>query len=158
KNPSLLDVFINNTTATPDREVQLSVLNRVEVNGLGGDNRLIVDSSNGTISIPGPVSITFDGGDGDHNRGILVGGGTANITGPTNGSGSALVFKDRISEKVTFQNVEGVDNNLALTKAQTLDLLRGGLRVLGEWSSFLGDEKLLGQGLAPIGRSLGRSL
>src|SRR5262249_35983309 len=93
--PSLLDVFVNNNTTTPTRQVQLSVLRSIEVNGLEGNDTLTLDSSNGAIALPGPTgSIKFDGGAGDNDRLVLTGGGTAsNLTGPTNGAGSVLLFK-----------------------------------------------------------------
>src|SRR5262249_29360245 len=113
KNPSLLDVFINsNNNPTPTKQVQLSVLSSIEVFGLGGDNdKLIVDSTNGAITLPGPTgSIKFDGGTGINDRLVLVGGGGINnLNGPTNGEGSVLLFKNKSPERVTFSNVEAVD-------------------------------------------------
>ncbi len=58
---SLLDVFINNNTAVPDFQVPLAVIYQINVFAGGGNDNLIVDSSNGLISVPNGIKY-----DGDH--------------------------------------------------------------------------------------------
>ena len=58
-----LDVFVNNATSTPDYSVLLAGLTSpLSINGLGGDDRLIVDFSNGNPMPTGSIGISFDGG------------------------------------------------------------------------------------------------
>ena len=49
-NPSLLDVFVNNTTAVPNQEIPIALIGKIAIYGGGGNNTLIVDSSNGLIA------------------------------------------------------------------------------------------------------------
>ena len=65
-NPLLLDVFLNSTT--PVSQVPLSCLSNIQVNGGGGDNTLIIDNSNGPITVP---SVSFDGGLGSNTLTVL---------------------------------------------------------------------------------------
>jgi hypothetical protein len=67
-DPRLLDAFLNNNTTIPDVSVSLAQLTAIEVEGLGGNNQLTVDESNGIISLPFPAAfdceLGFDGGSG----------------------------------------------------------------------------------------------
>ena len=56
-NNALLDVYINGTLNGP---YQLGNLSQININGEGGNNTLIVDSSNGLIEVPN--GIQYDGG------------------------------------------------------------------------------------------------
>jgi photosystem II stability/assembly factor-like uncharacterized protein len=58
-NASLLDVYVNSTS--PIFSVPLSSVERIEINGLGGIDTLIVDSTQGAIHVPGGLII--NGGD-----------------------------------------------------------------------------------------------
>src|SRR5207244_2341428 len=59
--PWMLDVFVNRpTTEAPSFSVRLSTVQRIVVNGLGGNDKLVVDSSNGPIAVSG--GIVYDGG------------------------------------------------------------------------------------------------
>jgi hypothetical protein len=49
-DPRLLDVFVN--SPVPTRTVQLSTLQQINVDGLGGNDTLIVESSTGLINVP----------------------------------------------------------------------------------------------------------
>src|SRR5262249_33471334 len=51
-NPLLLDVFVNNNTPVPNQEIPLASISKIAIYGGGGNNTLIVDSSNGLISVP----------------------------------------------------------------------------------------------------------
>ncbi len=59
-NPSLLDVFINNTTSTPSLTVQLSVVQSIQVSGGNGADSLEIQSTGGIVSVP--HGIQFLGG------------------------------------------------------------------------------------------------
>ena len=49
-NPRLLDVFLN--SSVPTRTVELSTLQQINVDGLGGNDTLIVETSTGLINVP----------------------------------------------------------------------------------------------------------
>src|SRR5207237_10881160 len=87
-NPLLLDVFINSTT--PVAQVQLGTFQQIDVNGLGGNDRLIVDSSNGLINVAN--GIRYDGGTGFDSATMQQTGGPTRVSatynvGLTSGSG-----------------------------------------------------------------------
>ena len=58
-NNQVLDIFINNTSATPTFQVPLALVNKINVFAAGGNDNLIVDSSNGLINVPN--GIRYDG-------------------------------------------------------------------------------------------------
>ena len=60
-NPSLLQVFVNNTSAVPDLEVPLAAVQQINVFGIGGNDNLIVDSTNGLITVSGGIRYDGDG-------------------------------------------------------------------------------------------------
>jgi hypothetical protein len=62
RNPLMLDIFLNNSTSTPNRSVELAALEKIAVNGLGGNDTLIVDQSNGPVQVP--LGISYEGGAG----------------------------------------------------------------------------------------------
>jgi hypothetical protein len=59
-NPAFLNVFLN--SSLPTATVQVATIQQINVNGLGGNNTIIVDFSNGAFSVPGGIHI--DGGSG----------------------------------------------------------------------------------------------
>ena len=79
--PSLLNIFENNNSSTPTRQVQLSLLKRIDVNGQGGTDTLTVDTTNGVIEVP--LGIHSDGG--TENDTLVVSGPafTWHVTAPT---------------------------------------------------------------------------
>jgi hypothetical protein len=109
-NPLLLDVFLN--SAVPTLTVQLSDLQQINVDGLGGHDTLIVDSSNGLVNVP--FGIRYDGGTGTSDQlqlvqtggpmrsgdiydvGPLIGSGTSTIFGPGQ-AGTQTVFFENLS-------------------------------------------------------------
>jgi hypothetical protein len=60
-NPLLLDVFINNVSAIPDAQFVLALIQQINIFGVGGNDELIVDSSNGLINVPGGIRYDGDG-------------------------------------------------------------------------------------------------
>jgi hypothetical protein len=109
-NPLLLDVFLNSTT--PVLTVPLATLKQINVNGLGGNDTLIVDSTNGLINVPN--GIRFDGGTGNNNLDLVQTGGpdqasdtyTVN-TNPGQGS-DVIVGGLNDTQTVFFQNLAPV--------------------------------------------------
>src|SRR5262249_9152778 len=107
-NPNLLDVFLN--SVTPTLTVQLSDLQQINVNGLGGHDTLIVDSSNGLITAP--LGVRYDGGTGTSDRLQLVQtGGTSRASdtysvGPVLGSGVSTIVGTGAdgTQSVFFEN------------------------------------------------------
>jgi hypothetical protein len=73
-NPLLFDVTVN---GTPQGTFQLGNIERIEVNGLGGEDRLTIDTTNGIL--PGPT-IHFAGG-ADDDTIELTGPSTAGLMG-----------------------------------------------------------------------------
>ena len=51
-DPTMLDIFFNNSTATPTFTFPMASINKIVIYGGGGNNTLIVDSSNGLINVP----------------------------------------------------------------------------------------------------------
>lgn len=91
-NPLLLDVFLN--SVTPVLTVQLSTLQQINVFGLGGNDTLIVDSSNGLINVA--LGIRYDGDDGVDRLQLLQTGGPTRTSdtysvGPDIGSGMSTI-------------------------------------------------------------------
>ena len=75
-NPALLNIYVN--SAIPTEVVQLSTIEQINVNGLGGNDTLIVDTTNGLISVPN--GIRYDGGTGFDRLDVVnsaAGGGIA---------------------------------------------------------------------------------
>jgi hypothetical protein len=66
-NPTLLNVFLN--SATPSATFELSTIQQINVNGLGGNNRTIVDFTNGLFSIPQGINVT--GGSGNNQLQVI---------------------------------------------------------------------------------------
>ena len=113
-NPSLLDVSVTTSGVTSKQTVQLSPLQRIEVNGGDGDDTLRINSLNGVISVVG--GIHYDGGnDSDHL--ILFGGAggtkTFSSVGPNAGSGSAWILGSDGFEIVDFTETEDLQNSIA---------------------------------------------
>lgn len=107
-NNSLLDVFLNGAEST----FQLSTIQQINVNGLGGNDTLIMDDSNGLINVL--LGTRYDGGTGFNRlQEVQTGGGTrASDTysvGPLDGSGvSTIVGSAGRTQQVFFQNLSPV--------------------------------------------------
>ena len=110
----MLDVYLNSTS--PVFTVPIAVVQQINVNGLGGNNTLIVDSSNGLINVPN--GIFYNGGTGgDNTLDLLQTGGSAQasdiytvITNP--GQGSDVIVGASGTQTVYFQNLAPVYDNV----------------------------------------------
>jgi len=114
-NPSLLDVFLNNTSATPTETVPLSTLSQINVRGLGGNDSLILDSSNGLIDVA--LGIRFDGGTGSDSATLQQTGGDSQdfdtySVGRVAGSGTSRIFGNSGTQSLTFENIEPLIDNV----------------------------------------------
>ena len=111
-NPSLLEIYLNNNTSIPDRVLPLSTIDQINVNGLGGNDTLIVDSSNGLITVQD--GIHYDGGSGhDAMRLEQPGNATPQTSdvysvGPAIGGGSSVITGPSGVQDVEFENLEPV--------------------------------------------------
>jgi hypothetical protein len=110
-NNTILQVFINNDTNVPDFTVPITAVEQINVNGLGGNDTLIVDSSNGLISVP--LGIRFDGGTGfDLLRLEQTGGDEQDSdtysVGPDIGDGTSTIIGDTGEQRVQFFDLEPV--------------------------------------------------
>jgi hypothetical protein len=108
-NPALLDVYLNSNT--PVDQVPIALLNQINVNGLGGNDTLIVDSSNGLINVPN--GINYDGGTGFNTLDLVQTGGTMQTSdvyspGPNPGEGTDVITGPSGTQTVSFQNLAPV--------------------------------------------------
>ena len=111
-NPSLLDIFINSNT--PTATVQMSAIQQINVYGLGGNDRLEVDSTNGLINVGS--GIRYDGGSGGFDElQLLQTGGPVHASdtysvGPAIGSGVSLIVgaPGAGTQTVFFEDLEPV--------------------------------------------------
>ena len=79
-NPPILNVFVNNLSVQPDFTVRRPRSRRSTSTALGGNDTLIVDSSNGLITVPSGVR--YDGGTAPGQSGRLGGFDTLRSTRP----------------------------------------------------------------------------
>ncbi len=113
-NPTLLHVFLNGTEPLGS-PFQLDTITQININGLGGNDTLIVDSSNGLIDVGN--GIRFDGGTGfDQVQLVQTGGDTQTsetlAIGATAGSGRSIVVGDSGTQTIDFQNLEPFLTNI----------------------------------------------
>jgi len=108
-NNSLLDVFLNNV----ESQFKLSTIQQINVNGLGGNDTLIMDDSNGLINVP--LGTRYDGGTGFNRLEEVQTGGPTWLTdtykvGPLDGSGISKIVGagSAGTQKVFFQNLAPV--------------------------------------------------
>jgi hypothetical protein len=108
-NSSLLDVFLNNT----ETQVQLATLSQINVNGLGGNDTLTVDDSNGLINVGN--GIRYDGGTGFNDLQLVQTDGPTRSSdtydiGSDNGSGVSTIIGGggAGTQVVYFQNLAPV--------------------------------------------------
>ena len=109
-NPQTLNIFINNNTPVPNLQVPLFALEQINVDGLGGNDTLIYDSTNGLISVASGTR--YDGGTGRDALNLRQTGGvqTGDVygIGPNNGDGSSVITGATGTQNVQFQNIEPV--------------------------------------------------
>src|SRR5262249_35073022 len=106
--PSMLDVFLNNLV-TPIISVPITAVEQINVNGLGGNDTLIVDSTNGLINVVN--SIRYDGDGGVDNLQLVQTDGPTRLSdtyslGAANGSGTSTIVGGGTAgtQKVFFEN------------------------------------------------------
>jgi hypothetical protein len=119
-NPFVLDVFLNNSTILPTFSVSLASLTQINVNGLGGNDTLILDSSNGLINVPN--GINYDGGTGFNTLQFVQTGGTTQTSdtysvGPGTGMGTSTIVGPGSggTQTVFFQNLAPVTDTVPAT-------------------------------------------
>ncbi|RIK78198.1 MAG: hypothetical protein DCC68_15775 [Planctomycetota bacterium] len=141
EDPSLVDVFVNPST-TPAATAPLSSLRQIVVNGLAGDDRLILDSTNGAIA-PGFANgrITFNAGEdfggADQDSLEFQGGGSGEVYADLPLAGDeifgdfvfALVQRSRDVEGVQTFGLESIEDHISQPPVliDTLDTLKNGL-------------------------------
>ncbi|HEV8292216.1 MAG TPA: DUF3466 family protein, partial [Tepidisphaeraceae bacterium] len=97
-NPSSVEVFLNNNTSTPSSTFVAADYIHLFVNGGGGNDRIVLDFSDGVPFPPGGVSVDGQGGDLDSLQ--IVGTSSAdNIT----------ITADRISLGAAAANFNGIE-------------------------------------------------
>jgi hypothetical protein len=115
-NPSLLDVYVNSTS--PTYQTALASITQINVNGLLGNNTLIVDDSNGLVSIPGGIS--YNGGSGSNTLEVVSSSSTIQTSdaftlGSTPGQGTDAITGPAGSQSISFQNSGYVLDTVAAT-------------------------------------------
>ncbi|RPI44921.1 MAG: LEPR-XLL domain-containing protein, partial [Betaproteobacteria bacterium] len=155
-NASLLDIHLSGA-ARPEFSVPLSSILRIEVEGLGGSDTLILDSAHGALSLP--EGIHFDGGAGTNTLG-LQGGQVIEKESQTTGTITTFSSRDTGSkavQSVSYQNVATFSDNLP--EAPTLDALAYAFSEFWQWFDQITQP---GEGveteLAVLGNSLPRAL
>ena len=113
-NPQQLDIFLNNPGPTPSATVPFAALFQINVNGLGANDTLILDSTNGLISVPSGVH--YDGGLGRDALQLLQTAGSQSVdtysVGPNNGEGSSVISGPGGTQSVAFENIEPTFDNV----------------------------------------------
>jgi Ca2+-binding RTX toxin-like protein len=107
-DPTVVDVFLNNFTAIPDSSIVRMQLDRIEVSGFGGNDRLIVDLRNGNPIPAGGLIYrggTQSGMPGDSLE-VLAGGGSATYTPSATVSGDGVF--DVGGRRIQFEGLEPV--------------------------------------------------
>ncbi len=113
-NPLLLHVFLNGVEPAGS-PFPLDGLGQINVNGFGGRDTLIVDSSNGLVNVD--LGIRFDGGTGFDQLQLVQMGGDLQTSetlapGATPGSGRSIIVGDSGTQIVDFENLEPVLTNV----------------------------------------------
>jgi hypothetical protein len=154
-NPDLLEILVN--SATPTFTVALSSLERVDINGLGGNDTLTIDTTNGAIGLSD--GLHFDGGN-DSDTLTLTGGTFNSLSTSSSPPDTTVTIVDGTSNTtmvVVHRNVETFTNNLG--EATLLEKAGDALQDFFEWLGLVGNP---GEGadanLALLGGSLPRAL
>ncbi|MEM7456698.1 MAG: hypothetical protein AAF456_20305, partial [Planctomycetota bacterium] len=110
-NPLLLDVNVNGADFGP---YQYDTIQQINVFGLGANDTLIVDSTNGLIDVAN--GIRFDGGTGFDTLSLAQIGGSqfseTIVVGATNGSGTDTIFGAGGTQFVQYENLEPIITNV----------------------------------------------
>ena len=151
RNQIELEVYINGTLLPTS---PLSRLNSVVIKGSSADDVLIVDSSNGLISLSG--GIRFDGG-GGANRIVLTQTGTRNpaqmhetFTASSVGDeGSECICEPTRTQAICFRNVQSVLNTIEMASL-TVNGTAGDNRIAYARGSSASNGKVTVDRLTPI--------
>lgn len=146
-NPSLLRFFVNGVEPV-ESPIQLDTIQQINVNGLGGEDNLIVDSTNGLITVD--MGIRYDGGLGDDQLTLdqATGQGDQQLTetitvGATAGSGIDRITGPTGIQEVHFERLEPINTNvpaatLTVDGALIGSLLHGANQVTYDQSDLFG--------------------
>jgi hypothetical protein len=150
-NPTLLNVFLNNSGATPDLQIPLASLRRIEFLGGGGDDLLYLNTANGVINVA--TVIDFKGGAGTDT--LIIDDDTGATGKPFHVDNDTLVSRDGELMLVVGDSVEVFQDS---TTPRATATLGDGLQHTGRWATALAGEEVSGQTLPLLGGSLGRAL
>ncbi len=143
-----LDIIVDGTTV---RSLPVSAIRRIVIHTGGGDDRLIVDASNGQIVVPDGIQFEGDAGGADV---LEFAGHTVGATVTHNAAGTL----HRLGrERVRTNHVEAPVENHAGAVA-VAGAVGDGLLALGDASLTLTDESGLGDSIPVFGTSLGSGL
>lgn len=87
-NPLLLDATLNGTVY----QFPLATIQQIKVNGMAGDDTIVVDESNGAINVADGIQI--DGGTGNDTLSVVGQNNAWNITGLNSGTVNGISFSD----------------------------------------------------------------
>jgi hypothetical protein len=109
---TFIEFFVNGTL---EYTAPRAAVTQINVNGLGGDDRLVVDSSNGVIDVDN--GIRYDGGTGVDRLDLRQTGGPSQTSntlevGATAGNGRSSIIGPGGSQRVDFDNVEPVTDTV----------------------------------------------
>ncbi len=107
-NNLLLDVFVNNNTPAPTFTVPMALLSKIAIYGGGGNNTLIVDSTNGLINVP--LGIDWNAADPCPDDGAILRDGEA---------GGAAAGEDGFNQTILQQSA-GPNNPTLTTDVYTV--------------------------------------
>jgi hypothetical protein len=118
-NPAFVHVFVNGVEDASS-PFQLATIHQINVNGLDGNDTLVIDDSNGLINVPG--GIHYDGGTGRNTLQIVQTGGATETSdvysvGPNNGEGSDVIVGATGTQTIQFQNLAPVLDTVPATTA-----------------------------------------
>ncbi len=156
-NPSMLDVFLNNTTQTSNLSLPIASLQAIVVRGGLGDDKLTIDNSAGVLNVP---LTQYDGQDGANTLALVGASGQSEVfrDGPLAGEGTIVIGGDGLLQYVEFSNVNSLSSNIPPPASGKLKALRDGLAHVAIAAADLSNIDLLGKLLPVIGSSLGRAV
>ena len=115
-NPAFVDIFINNLTTTPDGTFELSELLSINIDGLAGNDNIIIDSTNGLIEVTDGINV--EGGAGFDTLTLQQTGGATHTSdtysvGAEAGAGTSTIVGATLTQTVFFQGLEPVVDTVA---------------------------------------------
>src|SRR5262249_42488008 len=163
-DPSQLDVQVTNAAGTESKTVPFANITQIQVNGLGGNDTLIVDSSNGILKVPGGIlyaAADDTGGPGDTLR--VQGKGSTEFQRESTATRNGLVqvISPAGRQVVSFTGVETLDNKISgpTNVPAILGFIAGGLTYVAAATRVIPKEfALLGVALPFIGLGVGEIL